>query len=251
MQRVEAQNMATSGWNYTSSSSFITLSFYVKSSVAQVFSGSLRTADGTAYQYKFDTPSISADTWTKVTKIIPGNSNLQFNNDNGHGLDVLIYPWIGTTYTTANSDTETWIVGASNTYANNMTSTWYTTNDATFEITGVQLEVSSVATEFEHEPFDQVLRKCYRYYQPYISYAEYVAGGTGNLGMPYVSFITPMRASPTITSDHESKSSNWSFANMQFQGSATTGYYAYAISFNTSDSNYGYMRKYGYAASEL
>ena len=251
MQRVEAQNMATSGWNYTSSSSFITLSFYVKSSVAQVFSGSLRTADGTAYQYKFDTPSISADTWTKVTKIIPGNSNLQFNNDNGHGLDVLIYPFIGTTYTTANSDTETWIVGASNTYANNMTSTWYTTNDATFEITGVQLEVSSVATEFEHEPFDQVLRKCYRYYQPYISYAEYVAGGTGNLGMPYVSFITPMRASPTITSDHESKSSNWSFANMQFQGSATTGYYAYAISFNTSDSNYGYMRKYGYAASEL
>ena len=251
MQRVEAQNMATSGWNYTSSSSFITLSFYVKSSVAQVFSGSLRTADGTAYQYKFDTPSISADTWTKVTKIIPGNSNLQFNNDNGHGLDVLIYPWIGTTYTTANSDTETWIVGASNTYANNMTSTWYTTNDATFEITGVQLEVSSVATEFEHEPFDQVLRKCYRYYQPYISYAEYVAGGTGNLGMPYVSFITPMRASPTITSDHESKSSNWSFNSMQFQGNANTGYYAYAISFNTSDSNYGYMRKYGYAASEL
>ena len=60
-----------------------------------------------------------------------------------------------------------------------------------------------------------------------------------------------MRASPTFTSDHESKSSNWSFHSMQVQGSDLYGYYAYAISYNTTDSNYGYMRKYGRASAEL
>ena len=44
---VEAQDIANSGWNYTSTSSYITLSFWVKSSVAQDFKGYLKTEDGT------------------------------------------------------------------------------------------------------------------------------------------------------------------------------------------------------------
>ena len=43
---MEAQDIANSGWNYTSSSSFITLSFWVKSSVSQDFKGYVRTPDG-------------------------------------------------------------------------------------------------------------------------------------------------------------------------------------------------------------
>ena len=45
--KIESQDIANSAWNYLSSSSFITLSFYVKSSVAQVFYGYIRTRDGT------------------------------------------------------------------------------------------------------------------------------------------------------------------------------------------------------------
>ena len=44
-------------------------------------------------------------------------------------------------------------------------SKWYTTNDATLEITGVQLEVGSVATDFEHRSFGDELAKCCRYFQ--------------------------------------------------------------------------------------
>ena len=67
-QRIEAQDIVNSGWNYTSSSSFITLSFWVKSSVAQNFYGYVRTQDGTLQNYPFETGSLSANTWTKVTK---------------------------------------------------------------------------------------------------------------------------------------------------------------------------------------
>ena len=85
--------MSQSGWNYTSSSSFITLQFWVKSSVAQNFYGYLRCKDGTSQRYAFETGSLSADTWTKITKTIPGNSNLQFNDNNDNGLDVVIIPF--------------------------------------------------------------------------------------------------------------------------------------------------------------
>ena len=82
----EAQDIANSGWDYTSASSYATLSFWVKSSVAQTFYFSIRTDDGTIYNYPIETGSLTADTWTKVTKTIPGNSNLTVNNDNGVGL---------------------------------------------------------------------------------------------------------------------------------------------------------------------
>jgi hypothetical protein len=82
IMKLEAQDIANSGWNYTDPNSFITLSFWIKSSVAQAFSGSLRSVDGSVYHYKYDTPSLSANTWTKVVKTIPGNANLTFNNDN-------------------------------------------------------------------------------------------------------------------------------------------------------------------------
>ena len=48
---IEAQDIANCGWNYTSSSSFITLSFWIKSSVAQNFYGYLKSQDGTFRRY--------------------------------------------------------------------------------------------------------------------------------------------------------------------------------------------------------
>ena len=80
--KLEAQDIANSGWRYmynTSGDDFITLSFWVKSSVAQNFYGYLYTHDGTAQAYAFETGSLTANTWTKVVLKIPGNSNLQFD----------------------------------------------------------------------------------------------------------------------------------------------------------------------------
>tara|TARA_R100001230_G_C5637351_1_gene143983 strand:+ start:147 stop:626 length:480 start_codon:yes stop_codon:yes gene_type:complete len=43
------------------------------------------------------------------------------------------------------------------------TTTWFTTNDATFEITGVQLEVGDTPTNFEFKSYQEDYYECLRY----------------------------------------------------------------------------------------
>ena len=161
--RVEAQDMANSGWNYTSTSSFITLSFWIKSSVAQSFGCFLRSHDGSQLTFPFETGSLSADTWTKIVKTIPGNASMSFSNDNGTGLEIIIGGFWGTDYTTSDKTLDAWSAYANDSRLKDNTSTWYTTNDATLEITGLQLEVGSQATAFEHRSIGEELALCERY----------------------------------------------------------------------------------------
>ena len=163
---IEAQDIANSGWDYTSSSSYITLSFWVKASVAQTYYVRLESQDGTAQNYSFAI-ALSANIWTKITKTIPGNSNLQFDNNADMGLKIEWTLYRGTDSTTFGHTNDTWAAYAGSSRVPDMTGTWYTTNDATFEYTGIQLEVGSIATEFEHRSYGEELALCQRYYIQY------------------------------------------------------------------------------------
>ena len=200
-QRIESQNLAQSGWNYTSSSSFITLSFWCKSSVAQTFQCRFQTQDGTQLNFPFETGSLSADTWTKVVKIIPGNSNLTFDVNNEEGMKLEISLVRGTDYTDNSVTNDAWATYATGTRNKDNTTTWYTTNDATFELTGVQLEVGSQATAFEHCGFGEELTLCQRYYQQYVNpCCTGVIPDNGSKAYSIgLQFQTRMRAVPTLT----------------------------------------------------
>ena len=200
--KTEAQDLANSGWNYLSSSSYITLSFWVKASVAQNYYFRLQTKDGgSTYNYPMETGSLSADTWTKITKTIPGNSNLQIDNDNGEGPKIEWSMFKGTDHTASGVTLNQWAAYADGTHTPDQTSTWYTTNDATFEITGVQLEVGSVATDFEFRSFAKEFSLCQRYYQQYVN--PPCTGVIPNNGSKAYSigllFQTRMRTTPTAT----------------------------------------------------
>ena len=161
---LEAQDIHSSGWNYKSTSSYVTLSFWVRASVSQEFYASLVAFDGTAQNYVFSfTPE--ADTWTKVTKTIPGNTNLQFDSDNGPGLKISISTFWGTDWTDPSVTTDSWQAYTSSTRFPDFATTWASTNGATFDLTGVQLEVGERATPFEHRSYGDELAKCQRYYQ--------------------------------------------------------------------------------------
>ena len=163
--KLESQDTATCGWDFKSSTSFLTFSFWVKSSVAQEFLCQFYNSD-TNKIYTFNYTVTSANTWQKITHKLKGDPSLSFNMDNGAGLEIGWYLFVGTDQTAASSSAnETWATYSGTTSKKDMTSTWYTTNDATWEITGVQLEVGEVASEFEHRSYGDELRRCKRYYE--------------------------------------------------------------------------------------
>ena len=85
-----------------------------------------------------------------------------------------------------------------------MTSNWYTTNNSTLEFTGVQLEVGSVATDFEHKSFAQDLALCQRYYFRLAEGADHVpicmgaAYTASSIHFGIAHFPCKMRANPTV-----------------------------------------------------
>ena len=218
--KIEAQDLANSGWNYTSSSSYITLSLWVKSSVSQNFYGVVQTYDGTQQNYPFETGTLTAGQWTKITKTIPGNSNLQFDDDIGTGLKLEVNMIRGTSYTDSGVALNQWAAyGSGNNRTPDQTTTWYSTNDATFEITGIQLEVGDTATVFESRSFSEELALCQRYCYviPYGGSSTSTAGNeehiqgchaynasAGTSGgdkevRAMFTFPQPMRSTPTYT----------------------------------------------------
>ncbi len=209
-QNIEAQNISNSGWDYTSSSSFITLSFWVKSSVAQTFYTGFRIYGSDQREYCFSY-ALSANTWTKVTKSIPGADGNSILNSNALGAFIQWPLWWGTDFTSSGRAVDTWQVknNASN-YPDN-TSTWYTTNDATFEITGVQLEVGSVATDFEHRSYAQELALCQRYCEVILegegdgAYMVNSVGYATDQMYAIFRFAVEKRASPTLVHTSGSK----------------------------------------------
>jgi|TARA_R100000149_G_scaffold4348_1_gene1245 hypothetical protein len=199
-QRIEAQDVATSGWNYTSSSSNISLQFWFRCSTNQTFYGYLYSFDGTAQVYTFSFTASGNDTWTKITKTIPGNSNLTFNNDDGPGLQLKLIAFYGTDFTN-NKTLDQWAAYVTADQMPDMASTWLTAGASTFDVTGIQLEVGDTPTDFEHKTFNDELITCQRYLQilKHGGFSQGVVGTNQEAVRMGVSLITAMRTEPSVS----------------------------------------------------
>ena len=198
---IEAQDMAQSGWDYTSSSSYLSISFWVRVSTSQKFYLNLRTRDGTSQAYNIPfTPS--ANTWTKVTAQVPGNSNLQFDTDNDKGLHLNFYKFLGTDDTGGSSE-NAWAAYSGTAKVPDMASTWLTAGASTFDLTGLQVEVGSNSTDYEFRSYGQELALCQRYYFKLTGDDSdfLLSGFTYSASLYYfiVDFPQVMRAFPSYT----------------------------------------------------
>ena len=207
---IEAKDLLYSGWDYTNPNSYITLSFWVKSSAAQNFYFFLKTDDGTDKMYPMETGNLTAFTWKKITKKIPGNSGLQFDDNVNEGMRIDFPCYYGTNYTNNSATLNAWANYNGAARTPDHATTWYTTNDASFQITGLQLEVGPVATPFEHLSYGENLRRCERYFQCLKGPNLVPSGSSESLigtGFAYTSsrvlfpiiFKTEMRSNPTVS----------------------------------------------------
>ena len=208
-QYIEGDQVLTSGWDYKNSNSKLTISMWVKSSVAQTFAGFLyTTSNGSSVHYMYDyvigngTSNLTADTWTKVKHTLPGNSNLVVTAGTGYGLGFGIYPFQGTDYTTSRSASNAWASWTTSNKVPDMTTTWYTTNNATLEITGVQLEVGDEATPYKHKHIAEEHMMCKRYFQKIAGYGDHymfgLARAESNTARTGINVPVPMRTAPTV-----------------------------------------------------
>ena len=202
-QTVEAQYIHHSGWDFTSSSSKITLSFWARSVKAGTYCVLFRDHDASGERYFVKEYTLVANTWKHVEMVVPGDSNLVFNADNGEGLEVR---WILAAGDDRNDATaDTWYAPGS-AYENSTSNqvNFYDSTSNNFFLTGVQLEVGDQATNFEHLPFDVQLRRCQRYFQLFND-GSYDNEGLFNGTLyttstlyGYIPLQTPMRAGPAL-----------------------------------------------------
>jgi len=187
----------------TSSAVSTTLSFWVRSNKTGTYVAELRDYDNNRTISQAYTIS-SADTWEKKTLTYAGDTSGALGNDNGKSLGVTFFLAVSSTYSSGTLATS-WgsrtnanrAVGQVN-LADSTSNNWY--------ITGVQLEASTVASEFEFLPIDVNLGRCQRYY--YLHSEEVANNKPIGIGYYYSSsylgvsvfFPISMRGTPTIVS---------------------------------------------------
>ena len=200
-QRFEGQNLQDFAKG-TSAAKEFSLSFYVKSNVSGNYVVWLYDADnnrniGAVY-------TVSDSNWNRYTVTFPADTTGAFGNDNARSLDVRFVLLSGSDFTSGTLPTTAWETtsnansraGQTANVASSTSNEWY--------LTGVQLEVGSVATPFEHRSFGDELERCRRYFQiikggsdDYTGLSGY-SESTSNARFP-VYFRPPMRSDPTFS----------------------------------------------------
>ena len=189
----------------TSDAKPLTLSFYVRSSVTGTFSATLYTnfSSPNAVSYPAEYTISSANTWEQKTVTFPAfttsSSLVSSGYTTGEFYQVRFALMAGSDNTgTANQ----W--NSANDFASTNQTNLFATSSATWDITGVQLEVGEQATPFEHRSFGDELAKCQRYYQASSETTGNLLFFSGHVdsGATYFAkekLTVPMRAAPTVT----------------------------------------------------
>ena len=178
----------------TSGAEKMTLSFYVKGNAAATYTAEFYDADNNRHiAQEF---SVTTD-WNRITLTYVGDTTGAYDDDNA--LSVYLFIWLhaGSNFTSGTFVSNTW-ASVSNTIrvGDNQTSFFDSTN-RTFFITGVQMEVGSVATPFEHRSFGEELALGQRYfYRHTISYLSGYCPTTTRADVA-LQFPCEMRIAPT------------------------------------------------------
>lgn len=184
----------------TSNAKSVTLSFWVRSNVTGTYNLQIQTNQSSSteadkYSYVTDWNVSTADTWEKKTITIPGNTAQSFNQGVRDEAFRVVFHFGGDSDDNVSTLDQWFQSGAYKNTANldNLFS------DASNELylTGLQLEVGSVPSDFEHLLYGEELSLCQRYYFETNKITGQVANASNAIFQGL--FRTEMRTRPTVS----------------------------------------------------
>jgi hypothetical protein len=201
-QSIEADMVSDFAWGAAGAQP-VTLSFWAFSSLTGMFSGSFRNYAATrSYPFSFSIPT--ANTWTKITTTISGDTAGTWVMSGGNGGAVTVNFDLGSGATLrgpANAWASANYIGVTGAVS------VVSTNAATFYVTGVKLEIGSVATPFNRQSLAKSMADCQRYYQTSggVCLEGCSSGASAAVGST-IWFQVQMRVFPTLVHSGESYS---------------------------------------------
>jgi len=199
---IEGQDLQSLAFG-TSSAKSITISFYAKTASAN--SGDQYTlmfqfVNGSGNRFIKNKAFTVTSSWQRYSVTFTGNTSESIVDANTVGGRIVWILSSGPDDIAAeksdwtDTDLYTAVTGQSNFMDN-------TSNE--FFLTGVKLEIGSVATDFEHRPFGEELTRCMRYFEKLVchSYPMAPAGNNGINSETRIPYKVHKRAAPTVTKD--------------------------------------------------
>ena len=201
-QRFEGQDIQSWAKGSASAKS-VTVSFWVKSSLTGTFTAELYDDDNNRHIAGTYTIN-SANTWEYKTITFAGDTSGAIVSDNGRSIDLRFWTQTSSYYSGGTLATSWASFANANAAESSGMPALLTTTNATWQITGVQLEVGSLATPFEHRSYGEELALCQRYFERVggdANYAQIGMGATRTTSQTYfnVSFKHRKRAAPSVS----------------------------------------------------
>ena len=148
----------------TANAKKVTLSFHVKSSITGNYVVSFLDS-GNDNGYVAGYTINSANTWEKKTITLTMSDYGSWVGSSTNSINLILHWDLGSGPDRDVSTLNVWNDGAANDFSHSSQVDWVGTTGSTFYLTGVQLEVGSQATPFEHRSFGEELALCQRYFE--------------------------------------------------------------------------------------
>ena len=199
MQRFEGQDLQRLKKG-TSDAEPVTVSFYVKGNAAATYT--LELADNDNNRQISQTFSVTTS-WNRVSLTFAGDTSGALGDDNGNSLELNFWIHAGSNFNSGTLST-TWTSTTNANRASSSATSFFDSTDRTLEITGLQMELGSQSTPFEHRSFADELTRCQRYYyetgataaNDFAQKGYQAANEYASNTLPH---LTSMRSAPTLT----------------------------------------------------
>jgi len=188
--KLEGQDVAPAG-SGQAGTRYMTLSFWHKHTKTGIHSVAINNAARNR-SYPMEYTQTTTNTWEKAELTFPVDTTGTWPTTNAAGMWIFFGAAYGSNYAATGNQ---WGAGQKYGTANQVNN--YDSTSNSMQFTGVQLELGSVATEFEHRSYAEELAACQRYCQ-LLTAAAGSASSTSAVEFG-IGFYPEMRGAPTAS----------------------------------------------------